>query len=178
MHAYAFCSRCLSKGHRVTSCTNSVRCIWCFGYGHKKSSCFHRWVSQNAQWVLRETIITLVATTLEPPAEVMEGTLCFLRQADALNTHTLSKMNPLLLTANAMDCSLSLLSTSAHPSLEIMENFTINLEPFVPLVMVIVDGGPLRRARREVYIRGGVAKTHEGCAIVVVNGDMSMATRH
>jgi hypothetical protein len=32
--------------------------------------------------------------------------------------------------------------------------------------------------QREVYIRGGVPKTHEDCAIAVVNGDLSVTTRH
>jgi hypothetical protein len=144
----------------------------------KKFMCFCRGVSQHTQWVLRETIITPATTTVEPLTEVMEGTLYCLGLADTLNSHALSKTTPPLLAANASDSPLSPLSTSALPHLEIMVNFVMNQEPFVPPAMVIEDGGPLRRARREVYIRGGVAKTHEACAIVVVNGDLSKTTPH
>jgi hypothetical protein len=51
-----------------------------------------------------------------------------------------------------------------------MASFAVDPEPFVLPTMVIEDGDLLRRARREVYIRGRVPKTHEDCAIAVVNG--------
>jgi hypothetical protein len=71
---------------------------------------------------------------------------CCLEQADALNTLTLSlkRILPLPLAANTPNSSLSLLSTTAHSSLETMVNFAVNPKPFVPSAMVIKDGGPLR----------------------------------
>jgi hypothetical protein len=44
--------------------------------------------------------------------------------------------------------------------------------------VVIKDGGLLRRARREVYIKRGVTKNHEDCVIAVVNGDLSVEAWH
>jgi hypothetical protein len=57
-----------------------------------------------------------------------------------------------------------------------MANYAVDPEPFIPPTMVLEEG-PLRRARREVYIRGGVAKFHEDCAITVINGEFPTATQ-
>jgi hypothetical protein len=66
-----------------------------------------------------------------------------------------------------------------HPASPVaMANFVVDPKPFIPPAMVLEDGGPLRRAHREVYTRGGVAKTHEDCAIAVVNCDFPTTTRH
>jgi hypothetical protein len=42
VHVAHFCSHCLREGHLVSSCSNSVCCLWCFSYDHKKGTCFHR----------------------------------------------------------------------------------------------------------------------------------------
>jgi hypothetical protein len=53
--------------------------------------------------------------------------------------------------------SSSQLFDALHPSsssLPVMANFAVNPTPFIPPAMFIEDGGPLRRARKEVYIWG------------------------
>jgi hypothetical protein len=61
-----------------------------------------------------------------------------------------------------------------------MANFTIDPAPNIPPAMIVEDGGPNHLARRSVFIRGEVAKTHESYAIAVLHGEenLSQAQRH
>jgi hypothetical protein len=124
-----------------------------------------------------------VSAALEPPTEVTEGTSSVIEEVEELRAIIPSNTTSPLLTASSKDfqstpgLALSTLSPSTS-LLAAMANFTVDLDPFTPPTMVIEDGGPLRRARREVYIRGGVAKSHEDCAIAVINGDFPVATQH
>jgi hypothetical protein len=97
MHA-PFCSRCLSEGHRASSCGNSVRCLWCFGYGHKKNTCYCRWVSQKTQWTVKSVMMKLALAALELHADVMEKTFRCLRDTTVINALTTSNETPPLPT--------------------------------------------------------------------------------
>jgi hypothetical protein len=59
-----------------------------------------------------------------------------------------------------------------------MANFVVHPEPFIPPAMFVEDGGPQRRVRHEIYVRGGVPKTHEDYIITVVDDNLSVAERH
>jgi hypothetical protein len=59
-----------------------------------------------------------------------------------------------------------------------MANCAVHPEPFTPPAMVLEDGGPLRRARCVVYIRGGFPKTLEDCVIAIINGQLSTLQRY
>jgi hypothetical protein len=59
-----------------------------------------------------------------------------------------------------------------------MANCAVHPEPFTPPAMVLEDGGPLRRARCVVYIRGGFPKTLEDCVIAIINGQLSTVQRY
>jgi hypothetical protein len=182
MHVDLFCSRCLSEGHQASSCASDVRCLWCFGYGHKKSSCFRRRANRFTQWKAKNAIMTPAMAALEPHAEVTPRTNGQVNTGDKEMGGTMSSSHkevfPSLGVLGSPSPSFTVSDPSISPSSEIMVNFVVNPEPFIPPAMVIEDGGPQRRVRREVFIRGGVSKAHEDCTIAVVNDNLSVAERH
>jgi hypothetical protein len=124
-------------------------------------------------------------TALEPPADMIEETSrTTMKEIEDLGETTPTDTTlPLTPSAskNSLSTSTPKLLTPSPPSSTVpatMANFVVDSEPFIPPVMVIEDGGPLRRACREVYIKGGVTKSHDNCGIVVVNGEIFAATHH
>jgi hypothetical protein len=193
MHAAPFCPRCLSEGHHAFSCASDVRCLWCFGYGHKKSSCFRRRASRLTLWKAKNAIMTPATAALEPHVEVTPHTIeetgvdetgetvPSLRQKETISPSVPPKNPPSL----PLQSALSLLSPSlpapalSHPlPSATMANFAVHPEPFIPPVMFVEDGRPQRRVRHEIYVRGGVPKTHEDYTIAVVDDNLSITERH
>jgi len=51
-----FCSKCLGNGHGLSACSNSIRCWFCFNYGHKAKFCFKKRVAGKLQWAMKHRI--------------------------------------------------------------------------------------------------------------------------
>jgi hypothetical protein len=58
-----------------------------------------------------------------------------------------------------------------------MVNFAADPLPFTLASVFIEDGGPHRRPRCNVFVRGSIPKAHEDCVIAVTNGVISPAQR-
>jgi hypothetical protein len=94
MHAPLFCSCWLSEGHRTSTCGNSVWCLWCFGYGHKKNICYRRQANQRTKWTAKSAMMKHVSAALEPHADVTEETSRCHRDIAVINTLTPSNETP------------------------------------------------------------------------------------
>jgi hypothetical protein len=137
--------------------------------------------------------MTPATAALEPHVEVTPHTIeetgvdetdesvPSLRQKETISPSVPPKNPPSL----PLQSALSLLSPSlpapalSHPlPSATMANFAVHPEPFIPPVMFVEDGRPQRRVRHEIYVRGGVPKTHEDYTIAVVDDNLSITERH
>jgi hypothetical protein len=68
------CGRCLIFGHKITACTNQIRCKGCFHYGRVKKTYFNS-VGRKSHWVPK--VIRSADSVLEPsiPASAISAPL-------------------------------------------------------------------------------------------------------
>jgi hypothetical protein len=171
------CSRCLSEGHLVSSYSNSVCCLWCFGYGHKRGACFRRQHNMRSIWMVKGVMMNPAPAALESPADKIEETGELREIAPTDTTLPLPQSTPKKPIVSRTARPSPPFSYFAHHSSS-HGQLCGGSRALHPTDDGVGGWGSLRRARREVYIRGGVAKTHEDCAIAVVNGELSAVAHH
>jgi hypothetical protein len=198
------CSKCLAWGHPVRECKGQIRCWGCYDYGHMQRHCVKLKKGGSSMWVPKKSGAAIVQSlegtvksgvTREGRAAIGSATqdgreaagFASLRGKTAVvppyrgflngGSSFLASLQKKVLPSAHSQPSLPLSSLDAPSS---MANFAVNPSPFFPPAMILEDGGPHRRARKEVFIRGGPSRSHEDCAIAVLQGagDITPAQRH
>lgn len=174
------CYRCLAPGHNVRDCKEQIRCWCCYNYGHRKRECT-KWRSfRRIKWAPRPSTVQDVSIerpSLEPRTAQSDGTdSCPALTQLPAPLHSIPDPQH----QNTLALSLPLPNQAEHQETnqaEGMANCAINPLAFTPTWMFIEDGGPLRKARREVHISGRVQKKHEDYAIAISNEQLTTAQK-
>jgi hypothetical protein len=126
------CGRCLSFGHKITACTNQIRCKGCFHYGHVKKNCLNS-VGRKTQWVpkVNRSGDSVLEPSITTPAV----------SAPLSSDQTLSGVSTLPPSTPAPD------SSAASPPRPTMAVFELDPARWVPHGHQIEDGGPTRLSR-------------------------------
>jgi hypothetical protein len=90
-------------------------CLWCFSYGHKRGTCFHRQLSKRTRWKPKDAMMKFVPAALEPLTDGTEETSRTIEETVELSALVTSNTtSPLLTTETRSHSSPTASAPTTH----------------------------------------------------------------